>query len=144
MKYSTSPEKNYETNKIIYNHIDEIWSFDLADMIDYKISNKGFRYIFVVIDNFYRYTWCIPLKTKYGETIAQDFSIFLTKSKRSRLKIESDRGKEWYNSFFQIFSKVKNFHPYSRFSDKGPPICERGIRTIRNLIVKTNMFSKKC
>ena len=32
--YSTPPKKNYETNKLIYNHIDEIWSIDLADMID--------------------------------------------------------------------------------------------------------------
>ena len=41
--YSTPPKKKYPTNKIVYNHIDEIWSIDLADMIDYKISNnKGF------------------------------------------------------------------------------------------------------
>ena len=32
--YSKAPKKNYETNKIIYNHTDEIWSIDLADMID--------------------------------------------------------------------------------------------------------------
>ena len=53
MKYTLLyHEKNYETNKIIYNHIDEIWSIDLADMLVYKISdNKGFRYIFVIIDN---------------------------------------------------------------------------------------------
>ena len=51
--YSTPPTKNYETNKIIYNQIGEIWSNDLADMIDYKTSNnKGFRYIFVIFDNF--------------------------------------------------------------------------------------------
>ena len=36
--YSTPPKRNYETNKIFYNHIDEIWSIDLADMIDYKIQ----------------------------------------------------------------------------------------------------------
>ena len=42
--YSKPPKKNYPTNKIVYNHIDEIWSIDLADMVDYKISNnKGFR-----------------------------------------------------------------------------------------------------
>ena len=35
--YSKAPMRNYKTNKIIYNHIDEIWSVDLADMIDYKI-----------------------------------------------------------------------------------------------------------
>ena len=49
--YSTPPEKNYPTNKIVYNHIDDKWSIDIVDMIDYKISNnKGFRYIFVIID----------------------------------------------------------------------------------------------
>ena len=49
-RYSSTPKKNYPTNKIINNHVDEIWSVDLADMIDYKTSNnKGFRYIFVVI-----------------------------------------------------------------------------------------------
>ena len=35
--YSSPPRKNFPSNKIIYNHIDEIWSIDLADMIDYKI-----------------------------------------------------------------------------------------------------------
>ena len=54
--YSTPPKKNYETNKIRYNHIDELWSIDLADMIVYKISNnKGFRYIFVIFDYFSKY-----------------------------------------------------------------------------------------
>ena len=38
--YSKAPKKNYPTNKILYNHIDEIWTVDLADMNDYKISNN--------------------------------------------------------------------------------------------------------
>ena len=47
------PKKNYETTKIVYNLIDQIWSIHLADMIDYKISNiKRFRYKFAMIDNF--------------------------------------------------------------------------------------------
>ena len=51
--YSKPPVRNYPTNKIVCNNIDEIWSIDLVDMIDYKVSNnKGFRYIFVLIDNF--------------------------------------------------------------------------------------------
>ena len=32
--YSKAPKKNYPTNEILYNHIDEIWSIDLVDMID--------------------------------------------------------------------------------------------------------------
>ena len=44
--YSKPPMRYYPTNKIGYNHIDEIWSTGLADMIDYKRSNnKSLRYI---------------------------------------------------------------------------------------------------
>ena len=32
--------------------------------------------------------------------------------------------------------RSKNIHPYSRFTDKGPSIAERVIRTIRNLLKK--------
>ena len=89
--YSAPPKQNHETNKLIYNHIDEIWSIDLADVIDYKISNnKGFRYIFVVLDNFSKYTWCIPLKNKNSKTITGEISNILTKSKRSPLNLERD------------------------------------------------------
>ena len=133
--YSKPPLRNYPTNKIIYNHIDEIWSIDLADMIDYKIlNNKGFRYIF--IDNFSKYLFAIPLKNKYSQTITNEFSNILTESKRKPIKIESDRGSEFYNSIFQNFLKSKNIEHYSRYTDKGPSIAERVIRTIRSLLKK--------
>ena len=109
--YSKPPIKNYPTNKIIYNHIDEIWSIDLADMFDYKTSNnKGFRYIFIVIDNISKYLWAIPLKNKYSQTITNEFSNILTTSKRKPLQIESDRGTEFYNSIFQNYLKGEKFN----------------------------------
>ena len=74
------PEKNYETNKIIYNHIDEIWSIDFSD---YQLTstNKGYRYIFIVIDNFSKFLWALPLKNKNSQTIAQEISNILSTSK---------------------------------------------------------------
>ena len=121
--HSKPPLRNYPTNKIVYNDIDEIWSIDLADFSDYKTpNNKGFRFIFVIIDNFSKYLWAIPLKNKYSQTITEEFSNILSTSKRQPLKIESDRGKEWYISVFQNFLKVKNIHLYSRFTDKGPQL----------------------
>ena len=85
--YSKAPKRNYPTNKIVYNHIDEIWFIALADMIDYKTSNnKSYRYIFIVIDNFSKYLWAIPLKNKYSQTKTNDFSNILTTSKRSLTK----------------------------------------------------------
>ena len=135
--YSKPPKKNYPTNKIIYNHTHEIWSIDLADMIDYKISNnKGYRYIFIIIDNFSKYLWAIPHKNNYSQTITNEISNIITTSKRKPLKIESDHGSEFYNSIFQNFLRLKNIHHYSRYTDKGPSIAERVIRTLRNFLKK--------
>ena len=106
-------------------------------MIDYKTSNnKRFRYIFIIIDNFSKYLWAIPLKNKYSQTITNEFSNILTNSKRKPLKIETDRGSEFYNSIFQNFLKVKNIQHYSRDTDNGPSIAERVIRTVRNFLKK--------
>ena len=140
--YSSPPRKNYSTNKIIYNHIDEIWSIDLADFSDYKTSNnKGFRYIFIVIDNFSKYLFAIPLKNKYSQTITNEFSNILIKSQRKPLKIESDRGTEFYNSIVQNLLKSKNIHHYSRYTDKGPSIAQRVIRTVRNFLKKPKFLA---
>ena len=38
--FTTPLRKNYPTDKITHNHIDETRSIDLADMIDYKTSNN--------------------------------------------------------------------------------------------------------
>ena len=141
--YGKAPLRNYPTSKIVYNHIDEFWSIDLADMIDYKmINNKGFRYIFIIIDNYSKYLWAKPSKNKYSQTITNEVSNILTTSKRKPLKIESDRGSEFYNSIFQNFLKSKNIQHYSRFTDKGPSIAERVIRTVRN-ILKKPVFEKR-
>ena len=108
--YSKPPMENYPTNEMLYNHIDEIWIIGLADMINYKNSNnRGYRYIFVFTYKFSKHLSCILLKTENSQTITQDFSKFLTKSKRSTLKFESNRGSEWYNSIFQNFMKLKKY-----------------------------------
>ena len=91
--YSKCSLRNYPIKKIIYNHIDEIWSIDLTDMVDYKNSNnKGFRYIIVIFDIFSKCNWAILLKNKNSKTIKKEISNGPTKSKRSPVKLQSDRG----------------------------------------------------
>ena len=140
--YSKPPRRNYPTNRITYNYIDEIWSTDLADMIDCKTSNnKGFRYIFVIIDIYRKYLRAKPPKNKYSQTITNDFSNILTISKRKPLKVESARETEFYNSIFQNFLRSKIIQYYSRSTDEGPIIAKRVIRTVRNLLKKA-VFEK--
>ena len=79
---------------------------------------------------------------KNSKTRIQEFSNILTISKRSPLKIESNRGKEWYISNFQNFLKIEDIEHYSRFIDKGPSISEVDIRITRTLFKKP-VFEKR-
>ena len=89
--------------------------------------------------------WAIPLKKKISQTVTNEFSNILTKSKRSPpLKLESERGSKRYNSNFQNFMKAKNIQPYPQFTDKGPSIAQRVIRGLRNLFKETSLSKGKC
>ena len=135
--YFKPPKKNYPTNKTIVKHIDDCWSLDILDLIDYGPSNnKGYRYILTVIDNFSKFAWTIPLRNKNSETITNEFSNIIKSSKRKPNMIETDRGKEFYNNTFKNFLKLNNIHHYSRYTSKGAVFVEIFNRTLRNLLKK--------
>ena len=90
MNYTILHPKYYPTNRKIYNRIDEVWSIDVADFSDYTISNnKGFTYILVIIDNFSKHFWAIPLKKIYSQTMTQESSIFPITSKKNLSKLKA-------------------------------------------------------
>ena len=54
--YSKGPEKNYRTNKTDVFYCKNFWSLVILDLKDYvPENNRGFKYVFVKIDNFSKY-----------------------------------------------------------------------------------------
>ena len=140
--YSKPPKKNYITNKTNVYYIDDIWSLDILDLKDYgPKNNKGYRYVLVIIDNFSKFGWTVPLKNKNSQTIKDSFENILIKSKRSPNLIETDRGKKFYSNIFQDFLTKNNIKLYSRNSSLGAVFAERFNRTIRDLL-KRPVFEK--
>ena len=136
--YHKAYKKNYPTNKTIVKHINDCWSLDILDLIDYGPSNnKGYRYILtVIIDNFSKFAWAVPLRNKNSETITNEFENIIKSSKRQPNMIETDRGKEFYNNIFKNFLKLNNIHHYSRYTSRGAVFVEIFNRTLRNLLKK--------
>ena len=78
----------------------------------------------------------MPLKNKNASTIKDSFENIIIHSKRKPNLIESDRGKEFYNSIFQDFLNKNNIKLYSRNSSYGAVFAERFNRSIRDLLKK--------
>ena len=135
--YSKGPRKSYPTNKTDVYYIDDIWSLDILDLKDYgPENNRNYRFVSVVIDNFSKFGWTIPLKNKNAQTIKDSFENVLINSKRKPKLIETDRGKEFYNNIFQDFLNKNNIKLCSRNSSFGAVFAERFNRTIRDLLKK--------
>ena len=135
--YSKGPKRNYATNKTDVYNIDDTWSLDILDLKDYGLkNNRGYRYVLVIIDNFSKFGWTVPLKNKNAQTIKDSFENILIRSQRKPNLIESDRGKEFYNNIFQDFLNKNNIKLYSRNSSYGAVFAERFNRTIRDLLKK--------
>ena len=63
--YSKGPKRNYATNKTDVYHIDDTWCLVILDLKDCgPKNNRGSRYVLVVLDNFAKFGWTIPLKKK--------------------------------------------------------------------------------
>ena len=55
----------------------------------------------------------------------------------------SDRGAEFYNNISQNFLRSKNIQHFSPFTDQGPSITERVIKTLCNFSNKARIRERK-
>ena len=140
--YSRGPRKKYPTNKTDVYYIDDIWSLDILDLKDYgPENNREYRYVLVIIVNFSKFGWTLPLKNKNAQTIKDSFENILIISKRKPNLIESDRDEGFYNNIFQDFLNRNSIKLYSRNSSYGANFAERFNKSIRDLL-KRPVFQK--
>ena len=76
----------FERKKVIVNHIDEIHSCDLVDMIKYSKVNRGYKYIFTNIDIVSKYAWAFSIKSKKISDIKLCFEKIFKERKKNILQ----------------------------------------------------------
>ena len=124
----------FERKRVMVNHIDEIHSCDLVDMVKYSRVNKGYKYIFTNIDVFSKYACAFPLKTKTIKEIKSCFQKIFKERKSKHIWSDQESAffsKEMLNFF--IDNNVKFIIPIHIFK---AVIIERFNRSLRELMMK--------
>ena len=130
--------RNFPRRSVDIRDLNETWQADIVDMSKYASENKGYKYLLTIIDNFSKYAFAVPVKSKSGKDVAEAFDSALRQGRRPK-NLHVDMGKEFYNSTFESLMKKNNIHMYSSFSNKKASICERFNRTLKEKMWK--MFS---
>ena len=131
--------RHYPRRKVDIRDYDDTWSADLIDMSAYAKVNKNHHFILTVIDNFSKYAWAIPTKTKSGRDVTAAMRTVLEQGRQPR-RLHVDRGKEFYNSSFKNLMDEYGIHMYSTFSNLKSCLAERFNRSLGTLLFKEFSF----
>jgi Integrase core domain len=127
--------KNYPRRKMVMKGIDDLWQIDLVEMQKFSRSNSGFNYILTIICVFSKFAWAVPVKRKTAADVTEALRSVLKQGRVPKM-IQSDRGKEFYNSKFSALMKEYKIKHYSTYSTMKAFICERFNRTLKSMMWK--------
>ena len=68
---TTTQKIKKATGHITALNLNECWQMDVYNLQKYSNDNKGYEYIFAIVDVFSRKAWAIPTKNKEAETITK-------------------------------------------------------------------------
>lgn len=145
-KYSKSKEdvvnelykparKKFKRRRTIVKGFDDLWQIDLAEFQDYAQINNGYKYILVVIDCFSKFLWTKPLKSKCANDVTEAMKSILDGNRQPK-NLQSDEGKEFFNSQFKALMQKYKINHYHTYSIIKAAIVERVIRTLKEKLHK--------
>lgn len=127
---------NFRRRRVILKGLDDLIQADLVEMIPFAKVNKGYRYILVVINAFSKFVWTVPVKRKTGKEVATALNSIFQHMSNLPKHLQTDLGKEFYNSDVRKVLQKYNINHYSVYSTKKASIVERVNRTLKSRMWK--------
>jgi hypothetical protein len=127
-------------HKFVRNHtyvanVDQQWQADLADMQAIAHDNDGYHYILTCIDILSRYAWVVPVKSKSSKDMLIAMKrLFRTAHPRRPQRLQTDKGKEFFNANVSDYLRTQNVHHFASQSDQKASVVERFNRTLKSRI----------
>ena len=95
---------------IVASRINEIWQIDIYDLSRYAKSNKGFNFMFAVVDVFTRFAYIVPMKNKDIDSTTKALQEVLSFNKITPDLIMSDNDASFLGDKFQKLLAEYDIH----------------------------------
>ena len=128
--------RNFPRRRVLVRGYDDLWQADIVEMRPYARTNRGNNYILTMVDVLSKFAWALPLKTKSGKEVAGALEKIFEDSGRSPTNMQTDMGKEFYNSDTRKIMTKRNINHYSTHSVMKASVVERFNRTLKNAMWK--------
>ena len=129
--------KHFARNKTYVARADQQWQADLADMQQLAGDNNGNKYLLTCIDVLSKFAWVVPVKGKDAKHMLSAMrALFRRAHPRKPQRLQTDKGKEFFNQDVGAFLKQQKVKHFASQSDQKAAVVERFNRTIKGKIWK--------
>ena len=128
--------RRFPTVPVIVGGLDDQWVADLVEVQPLAKYNRGIRYLLTVVDVLSKYAWVQPLKDKTGVALVKAFEKIVRQGRRHPNRLQTDRGKEFYNRTFQRWLDEQGIHHFSTEGDAKASVVERFNRTLKERLYR--------
>ena len=128
--------RRFPTVPVIVGGLDDQWVADSVEVQPLAKYNRGIRYLLTVLDVLSKYAWVQPLKAKTGVALVHAFDKIVKQGRRQPNRLQTDRGKEFYNRTFQRWIKDQGIQHFSTEGDAKASVVERFNRTLKERLYR--------
>jgi len=131
------PRKKFKRRPIMTSRPGLYMNCDLLEYSELSKTNKNYRYLLVCQDMFSRYVYTELLKNKKADSVVTAFKFFFKKSHHKYKYLQSDEGKEFFNSKLKkLLNKhgIHHYHTYNR--ETKASLVERFLRTYQSVLYR--------
>ena len=127
--------RRFRRNKMVVNGIDHLWDTDLADVSNLSDENDGVKFLLIVICDFSRFLWVIPLKDKKHNSIIDGFKQVFAQG-RKPITVRADKGSEYRNRYVKAFLKKEEVKMIFTQNESKASFAEQVIRSLKNMMYR--------
>ena len=128
--------RRFPTVPVIVGGLDDQWVADSVEVQPLAKYNRGIRYLLTVLDVLSKYAWVQQLKAKIGVALVHAFDKILKQGRRQPNRLQTDRGKEFYNRTFQRWLDEQGIQHFSNEGDAKASVVERFNRTLKERLYR--------
>lgn len=129
-----SARKNFVRRSVQLRGLNDLVQIDLIEMIPYAKLNKGHKYILIGINCFTKKAYARAITNKNSKETTTAMESILKEMKIPPKNVQSDQGKEFFNTSFNNLMRKYDINHYHTFTHMKASIVERLIRTIKHKI----------
>ena len=125
----------FKRRPVLVRSVNIQYQVDLMDMASHSRHNSGNRFLLTIIDCFSRFAMALPIKSKHAHHVVGALKKAF-KFMGKPLKLQSDKGSEFYNATVKSFLRSNNVAHFSTQQEKQAQIVERFNRTVREKLTR--------